>query len=32
MLTRTTWEEVKVPQKDFYELQPSAFSDITLIR
>ena len=32
MLTGTTWEYIKVPQKDFYELQPSAFSDITLIR
>jgi type III restriction enzyme len=32
VLTGTTWEYVKVPQKDFYELQPALLSDITLLR
>jgi type III restriction enzyme len=32
MLTGTTWEYIKVPQKDFYEMQPALFSDITLMR
>lgn len=28
MLTGVSWEYIKVPQKDFYELQPAVFSDI----
>lgn len=32
MLTDTTWEYIKVPQKDFYDLQPATFGDITLLR
>jgi type III restriction enzyme len=32
MLTGTTWEYIKVPQKDFYDLHPAVFSDITLMR
>jgi type III restriction enzyme len=31
-LTDTTWEYIKVRQKDFYEMQPTLFSDITLMR
>jgi type III restriction enzyme len=32
MLTPTVWDYIKVPQKDFYDLQPITFSDITLMR
>jgi hypothetical protein len=32
VLTGTVWEYLKVPQKDFYDLQPAVFSDITLLR
>jgi hypothetical protein len=32
MLTGMMWEYIKVPQKGFYDMQPPAFSDITLMR
>lgn len=32
VLTGTMWEYIKVPQKDFYDLQPAVFSDVTLMR
>lgn len=32
ILTGTPWEYLKVPQKDFYDLQPSTFGDITYVR
>lgn len=28
----TTWDYIKVRQKEFYELQPAVFSDITFMR
>lgn len=31
-LTHTRWDYVKVPQKDFYIMQPADFADITLMR
>ncbi len=30
-LTGEVWRYIKVPQKDFYELQPAAFSDVILL-
>lgn len=31
MLTGTLWKYIKVPQKDFYDMQPAVFSDISLM-
>jgi type III restriction enzyme len=31
-LTSTRWDYIKVPQKDFYTMQPADFADITLMR
>lgn len=31
-LTGTTWEYIKVPQKDFEKLQPTHFADITVLK
>ncbi len=32
LLTSTMWEYLKVPQADFYDMQPADFADITLMR
>ena len=31
-LTGTRWDYIKVPQKDFYDMQPADFADITFMR
>jgi hypothetical protein len=32
LLTSTTWEYIKVPQKGFGELNPALLSDLTYLR